>query len=243
MEQLSFKLEVFEGPLDLLLHLISKHKLNIYDIEISSLLEQYLDYIDLLQEADIEVAGEFLEMAARLIYIKTVSLLPKYEEAKELQEELTGELIGYAVCKKISENLRNDYVGSDLFVRNQAKIEIDKTYKHIHEAQRLVTAYMNAAGRKQVNNELNAEDFSPLVSREYVSVSSKIVYILRNIYTLDKLEMVTLYEGQKTKSACVAVFLAVLELAKSGRVTISSDNKIIIFNKHRKNRTVKANAE
>ena len=77
MESISFKLDVFEGPLDLLLHLITKHKLNIYDIEISKLLEQYLLYIEQAKEQDLEIAGEFLEMAARLIYIKTVSLLPK----------------------------------------------------------------------------------------------------------------------------------------------------------------------
>ena len=76
MAQISFKLPVFEGPLDLLLHLIAKHKLNIYDIEISKLLEQYLLYMEQCSQQDYELAGEFLEMAARLIYIKTASLLP-----------------------------------------------------------------------------------------------------------------------------------------------------------------------
>ena len=71
-QKISFKLEVFEGPMDLLLRLISKHQLNIYDIEITSLLEQYLRYMDQCREQDLELAGEFLEMAARLIYIKTV---------------------------------------------------------------------------------------------------------------------------------------------------------------------------
>ena len=84
MEQLSYKTEVFEGPMDLLLHLISKHKININDIPIFTLVEQYLDYVRSMQEQDFEVAGEFLEMAARLIYIKTVSLLPKHEEAEVL---------------------------------------------------------------------------------------------------------------------------------------------------------------
>lgn len=79
--QLQFKLDVFEGPLDLLLHLIAKHKLNIYDVEISKLLEQYLDYIEQMKLADLEVASEFLEMAAHLVYIKTVSLLPKHKRS------------------------------------------------------------------------------------------------------------------------------------------------------------------
>ena len=90
MDNISFKLDVFEGPLDLLLHLISKHKLNINDIEISKLLEQYLLYIEQAKEQDLELAGEFLEMAARLIYIKTVSLLPKPEEAEEIKKNFKG---------------------------------------------------------------------------------------------------------------------------------------------------------
>ena len=88
MQELKFKLEVYEGPLDLMLSLIAKHKLNIYDIEISLLLEQFMLYLDRMKQADIEIAGEFLEMAARLIYIKTVSLLPKPEEAEEIKKEL-----------------------------------------------------------------------------------------------------------------------------------------------------------
>ena len=76
MQEPSYKLEVFEGPLDLLLSLISKHKLDIYDIPISELVDQYMDYVRKMQEADMDVASEFLEMAARLVYMKTVSLLP-----------------------------------------------------------------------------------------------------------------------------------------------------------------------
>ena len=86
MEAISYKLDVFEGPMDLLLHLISKHKLNIYDIPIIELVTQYVDYVKQMQEQDMYVASEFLEMAARLVYIKTVSLLPVYEEAEELKK-------------------------------------------------------------------------------------------------------------------------------------------------------------
>ena len=95
METPTYKLEVFEGPMDLLLSLISKHKLDIYDIPIVELVEQYTDYVRKMQEADMDVASEFLEMAARLVYIKTVSLLPVHEEADRLRQELTGELLEY----------------------------------------------------------------------------------------------------------------------------------------------------
>ena len=99
MEQLEFKLEVFEGPLDVLLHLIAKHKLNIYDIPITALLEQYLDYIEQMKMADLEVTSDFLAMAAHLVYIKTVSLLPKHEEAETLKQELQGQLLEYQLCR------------------------------------------------------------------------------------------------------------------------------------------------
>ena len=95
MEKLNYKLEVFEGPMDLLLHLITKHKLDIYDIPIVELVEQYTSYVREMQEENMEVASEFLEMAARLVYIKTVSLLPVYEEAEELKNELRDELLEY----------------------------------------------------------------------------------------------------------------------------------------------------
>ena len=105
MEAISYKLDVFEGPMDLLLHLISKHKLNIYDIPIIELVTQYVDYVKRMQEEDMYVASEFLEMAARLVYIKTVSLLPVYEEAEELKKELTGELLEYRDCQIMAGKL------------------------------------------------------------------------------------------------------------------------------------------
>ena len=109
MEKLSYKLEVFEGPMDLLLHLITKHKLDIYDIPILELVEQYTAYVREMQEENMEVASEFLEMAARLVYIKTVSLLPVYDEAEELKNALEHLLekievkkqIGFAGRKKV----------------------------------------------------------------------------------------------------------------------------------------------
>ena len=87
MEKLSYKLETFEGPLDLLLYLITKNKLDICDIQISELLDQYMEQINAMQEADMDVSSEFLEMAARLVYMKTVSLLPKHEEMEALRQE------------------------------------------------------------------------------------------------------------------------------------------------------------
>ena len=91
-EQLSFKVAQVEGPLDLILQLISKHKLNIYEFEITKLLEQYMDYIQQVQSQQMEIASEFLEMASRLVYIKSVSLLPKHEELEEQLKQEEAEL-------------------------------------------------------------------------------------------------------------------------------------------------------
>ena len=97
-KKLTYKFEQFEGPLDLLLSLITKNKIDIYDICIEELLSQYMEQINLMQEEDLDIASEFLEMASRLVYIKSVMLHPKYEEeAEELKKELSGKLLEYEV--------------------------------------------------------------------------------------------------------------------------------------------------
>ena len=114
---LSYKLEGFEGPLDLLLQLIARNKLNIYDIQLSVLIEQYLAQMEVFRAQEMEISSEFLEMASRLIYIKTVSLLPKHDEIVKLKEELTGELLEYMVCQQMAKKFSEMQGGFDLFVR------------------------------------------------------------------------------------------------------------------------------
>ena len=123
-----FKLEKFEGPLDLLLSLIAKHKLDIYDIPISQLLEQYLEYIAEMQNQDMDVASEFLEMAARLVYLKSVYLLPKDDEGEKLKAELQGQLIEYSRAKRAAQMLRDRFIGDSLFLRPAVEIKEDYTY-------------------------------------------------------------------------------------------------------------------
>lgn len=229
MNQLQFKLDIFEGPLDLLLHLISKHKLNINDIEISILLEQYLEYIDGLKEQDFEIAGEFLEMASKLIYIKTVSLLPQPNEAKELKKELEGRLIEYSLCKQTADLLKKSYAGGEIFVRLPAPIEIDKTYTREHEPSILVEAYMGISVRAKKAPPLDASVFKPIVSKKIVSVTSKIIFVLKKLYTTGTCNMDRLYQGVTDRSERVATFLAVLELTKSGRILLSDDNSELYF--------------
>lgn len=229
-ETISFKLEVFEGPLDLLLHLISKHKLNINDIQISELLAQYLDYLDECAERDLEIAGEFLEMAARLIYIKTLSLLPAPKEAEEEKKVLEGTLIEYSLCKKAARLLGNLFCGNDIFVRKQAKIKAEAVYSRKHEPMVLLEA-LDKMCLKKINDIAPKPDqrFQVIIKHKMYSVTTKVIYILKQLYKTGVADMDGLYENVTDRSERVATFLAVLELTKSGRIYISDDNKQISF--------------
>lgn len=222
MDQISYKLSEFEGPLDLLLHLISKNKLNIYDIEISVLLDQYMEHIDKMKEKDMDVASEFLEMAARLVHIKTVSLLPKHKESEELKKELSGELIEYQECKKVAQILL-DNISFDSFTRKPADIDYDMSYRRNHSLKEIYNAYLNVVGKNERKLPVKREEFSVIVSRKIVSVSSRIIFVLRKLWKVKELRYDTLFENADNKSELVATFLAVLELVKGKRLCVKGD--------------------
>ena len=222
METLSYKLEVFEGPLDLLLALIAKNKLNIYDIPISTLLEQYMEQINRMQAENLDVASEFLEMAARLVHIKSVSLLPKREEEEELLRELTGQLLEYRQCKETAERLRA-LVSFDRLVRPQSKIPADHAYKRQHAPEEMLAAYLSAMGRRRRMAPPSAEAFSGIVTKRIVSVGSQIVYVLRRLWKRRHVPFKELFRGKKDSSERIAAFLAVLELVKGKRLRVEGD--------------------
>ncbi len=225
MDRPQYKTEVFEGPLDLLLHLISKHKLNINDIPIFELVEQYVAYVQLMQEENMEIASEFLEMAARLVYIKTVSLLPVYEEAETLKRELTGELIEYQACKIMAKKLSEQSGGIDKLVRLPAEVEADVTYSRLHDALELYTAYINAAGKKLRNLPPAEDSFKVIVEKAVVSVSLKIDNIYSIVMKTGKIKVFDVFGMAKSRSELVASFLAILEMAKNRRVILSGENE------------------
>lgn len=229
LETISFKLENFEGPLDLLLHLISKHKLNINDIPIVTLVDQYLEYVGNAVDKDMESAGEFLEMAAQLVYIKTVSLLPHHEEAETMKKELEGTLIEYSLCKLAAGLMRERYIGNNITVRKPMRIKFDNTYSLIHGKDELAAAY-NSIGSKKQEEQIKLDPFNTIVKKKIVSVTSKIVYVLRSLYKTGKCVTDNLFAGLTDRSERVAVFLAILELTKSGRILLNDDNSEITFN-------------
>lgn len=240
-EKLQYKLESFEGPLDLLLFLIQKHKLNIYDINISELLEQYTNAIQSVESLeDLEGASEFLEMAARLVYIKTAMLLPRDddEDKDKLRRELQGELIEYQACKNAAEYLRDRFCGNSLFSRAPAKIEADNTYSRKHPPEDVLRAYLSALGRKQRKLPPPVEAFSGVVHTKLISVPSRAIMLLRRLYKKTKLKWNEVF-GHSGRSENVAMFLAVLDLVKNGRVEISDDNQTLVLCGEQKHRNRK----
>lgn len=218
-----YKTEEFEGPLDLLLQLIAKNKLNIYDIKLSVLIEQYLEQIEKMQANEMDLASEFLEMASRLIYMKTVSLLPKHEEIEELKRELTGELLEYQVCKQVAATLSTMTDGFNRFVREPAPVEVDKTYDLEHDPADVFNAYINALGRIDRRMPPSPKAFTTIVARKIYSVSSKIIFVIRRLWSGKNRRLHTLYEASKNRSELVATFLAVLELVKANRVKVTGE--------------------
>ena len=225
MEKIQYKLDVFEGPMDLLLHLISKHKLNINDIPIFELVEQYIDYVHKMEEADMEIASDFLEMAARLVYIKSVSLLPVYEEAEQLKMELAGELLEYQDCKLMAAKIAETAKGFDYFYRDTMQIEADKKYERLHESSELIGHYLEAIGRGKRKLPPPIDAFTAIVTKKIVSVGSRISGIFSKFLSKKANRLVDFFSDARSRSEMVATFLAILELVKAKKITVDGDGE------------------
>lgn len=225
MEKLQYRLDNFEGPLDLLLNLVAKNKIDIYDIPIAELLEQYMEQIDLMREADMDVASEFLEMAARLVYIKTASLLPRQEDEEDPRMELTGLLLEYQQCKAAAEKLR-EMAAFNTVTRPPEELPADFIYKRLHDPRELGQALRAAWGKGKSLMPPKPESFSALVSARIVSVASQTVYVLRTLWKRGSIAYRALFAEKEERSARVAVFLALLELVKNRRVRVEGEGDL-----------------
>ena len=222
-DKLIYHFEVFDGPLDLLLTLIAKNKIDIYDISISELLDQYMEQIERMKEENMDVASEFLEMASRLLYIKSAALLPKYEdEAEDLKKELTGQLLEYQLCREVAAMLTPLY-DFDTFTKAPSKVEFDLTYNRIHESEDIARAYVSAVGRGKRRLPPDRSAFEGIVSRKIISVSSRIIHVMRRLWHGKTVTYGERFVASKERSELVATFLAVLELVKGKRVRIEGD--------------------
>ena len=229
MEQtITFKLEDFEGPLDLLLYLVSKNKMNIYDIEIVALIDQYVSMVNGLPVYQMESASEFIEMAARLVQMKSYFLLPKSEEAERMKEELTGMLVEYSACKEVAAQLRSMAEGVYTVVREPAEVELDTEYRLRHDVYLLAEAYNALQGRSRQKQPPRQEQFEPLTTAPFVSVTSRIIHVLRGLMTGRVRRLRQLFVKEGGRSQTVATFLAVLELVRAGRIAIADDESLTV---------------
>lgn len=211
------KLEVFEGPLDLLLYLIKKDEIDIYDIPIERITKQYLAYMDLFKILDLDVAGEFVVMAANLIYIKSRSLLPvsqqpPEEEAEEADPrwELVRQLLEYKKFKEAAEHLQTRaQVQENLFSRTPDKPDFTGE-RPLGEVSifDLLNAFQTMLKRVNVQEDLRE------IFEENFTVSDKIDLILKMIATGVALKFSELFAGAASRTEIVVTFLALLELIR-----------------------------
>lgn len=232
MDTLTYKLEVFEGPLDLLLSLIEKHKIDIYDIQISLLLQQYMEYIEKAKERDWNLTADFIEMAARLTYIKSYSLLPP-EQAEDEEEDpklsLEQMLQQYAKYKTLSSKMRESYIGTEIFFRQIIPTDLPKPQmNYSYEAQRLEKIYTRLMTRYSAR-DLSSNNFSKLIGTTFISVGSKVLHIMRKLRRKATTRFKSLFDDCKSRSEIVATFLAVLELLRGGRLDMDTHGDEIIL--------------
>ena len=225
MKPVTFHLPVFDGPLDLLLHLISKNKVNIYDIPIAGILEQYLEYIDQMREFDMDVAAEFVAMAAQLMVIKSKMLLPVYEDEEhdDPRAELVEALLEYQRFKEMGGYLSTRAeLGRDLFVKPAEMLE-QKRQDYHYTADVLLSALRNILERSERRLPPPVSAFSGIVGREPVPVGQKIEMLVHLFTRHRVLSLDAIILDCGSRSEVVALFLAVLELSKVHKIVIEED--------------------
>jgi len=220
VEPYRIQLPIFEGPLDLLLYLIRKNEMDIYDIPINIIVEQYQQYLDLMRSLNLEVAGEFLVMAATLSLIKSRTLLPRQEEAEEEEDprkELMARLLEYQKYKEAANLLVNrDQAGKDIFVREfreedlkglAGEVQAEKLEFEEVDLFQLLDAFQDLLKRRDL------QDIRRVVA-ERVRVVDRIAYILEILRTRETIGFEELFQASRTKMDLVVTFLALLELIR-----------------------------
>lgn len=229
-EQLLFDLEVFSGPLDLLLNLISKNKVSIYDIPIATIFEQYMEYIDQLKKMNLEVASEFIEMAAHLIYIKSRMLLPKEEVEEDPRMPLAMALAEYQRYQSIIPSMHHmNEMAYDSFTRPAEMVEPDRKERRTYEMSVLIKAYHDVMDKVERRMPPPMQNFQTIVAKKITSVSTKIVSVLKRLKRFTRVKFLDFFKSAQSRSDIVATFLAVLELSKTDYVTINQEDHDIVI--------------
>lgn len=239
MEPLKFKLDVFEGPLDLLLHLIEKNKVDIYDIPIAMITDQYLEYIRNMETEDMNIMSEFLVMAATLLDIKSKMLLPRKEEeeGEETEEdprtELVEQLLQYKLYKYMSYELKDLQMDAShsLYKKPTIPKEVaDYTPPIDYEEligdmtlTKLQEIFRGIVKRQEFRVDPIRNHFGK-IEKDEVNIDEKLRRVERLLYERRKVDFAFLLEGKKSKMETIVTFLVILELMKTGKITAKQDD-------------------
>ncbi len=228
MDKVLYKLENFEGPLDLLLHLITKNKVSIYDIPIVEITDQYLDAIAGVEESQLDNTSEFLVLAAQLLYIKSKMLLPKEEEEEEEEdprEDLARRLLEYQKFKEASKELRKtEFWSRYMFFKGEEKIDFPiPQYDRHHETSELLDAFNAILQRKIRKQKPKKKAFFGIVGREKVPVEDMVEKVCKLLAKRRALNFKSIFKKTESKPERIATFLAVLEMIKLNRISADYD--------------------
>lgn len=228
MQKVAF--ETFEGPLDLLLSLLSKNEIDIYDIPIAEITQQYMQYIYEANELNIDLASEFIVVAAQLIEIKSKMMLPpevdETQEEIDPREELISRLLEYKVYKQISGFLKSKEDSYNTIIQKDPEYfpQLKEDYSNIDiNAQMLAKAIRAVFAKQKIRLEDNTFDY--VIHRDDVSVEDMMIELSQRLKTEKELSFFGLFESKSGKSYVVAVFLAILEMLKSNVVVLHQDSQ------------------
>ena len=226
MESLTYRLEQFqfEGPLDLLLTLIQKNKVNIEDIPISLICDQYLEYLRAAQSMDMEIAGEFIVMASELMRIKSKMLLPRaQEEEKDPRAELADALLRYQQAKQAAVKMAELYqVFSGRMAKDTDEISVDTSYVADQQVTSLCLAVRRIIAANESRPKVEKTVFAPMIAKPIVPVEIKIVGILHRMEKKQATSMQEILSDATSLPDLIAIFLGILELVKVRKILIET---------------------
>lgn len=228
MDEIKYRLESFEGPLDLLLTLIKKNKVSIWDIPIVEITDQYLEAISGIEKTMLDNTGEFIILASQLLYIKSKMLLPKDEEDDEEdpREELAQRLYEYKKFKEASQQMRKSEFSSKYMVfRGEEDIKFPvPEYNINHELSDLIDAFGNILQRRVRKAKPEKHAFYGIVGREKVSVDDMVIKIKDRLRANGKVDFSSLFGENDSRPEMIATFLAVLEMVKLNQIRADYDD-------------------
>ena len=224
----AIKLDNFEGPLDLLCHLVDKNKMDISKVSISDIADQYIAYINQIENEKLEVASEFLVMASALVLLKSKNLLPKEveDEAELTEEELIRRIIEYKKYKEISKTLKARYeIYSKIFEKFPDKIELPKqVLERKYESSIIIEKYSSLVDRNKQKINQNAKNIEKIAITETFTVASKVKQIFKELSKKPRFIFNKLFTLQKcSKNEVVTAFSGLLELSRRNKVTATQE--------------------